>query len=139
MIKILALRAGAELDKYADNETFTDVAKDSWYHGFVEWGSDEKLINGIGEGLFAPEKTITREDAAVIICRYAKLEAGESKLEFTDAESISAYALDAVKAVTASGIMSGFPDGSFGPKAELSRAQFCKILSEVLKTTSKTE
>lgn len=139
MIKILALCSGAEIDKYSDKETFTDVAKDSWYHGFVEWGSDEKLINGIGEGLFAPEKTITREDAAVIICRFAKLGAGEKEAAFTDAENISAYALDSVKAVTANGIMSGFPDGSFGPKAELSRAQFCKILSEVLKTTSKTE
>lgn len=78
MIKILALCSGAEIDKYSDKETFTDVAKDSWYHGFVEWGSAEKLINGIGEGLFAPEKTITREDAAVIICRYAKLEAGRA-------------------------------------------------------------
>ena len=136
IVKILALFAEVDTEKYKDVETFSDVLSDSWYHGFVEWASSAGIVNGVGDGAFAPEKCVTREDAAVIIYRFAKLTSdAKDNMTFGDAESISEYAADAVRAVCASGIMSGFPDGTFAPKAELSRAQFCKIIFEMMKFT----
>lgn len=134
IVKILALFAGVDTEKYKGDGTFSDVPSDSWYHEFVEWASSEGIVNGVGDRAFAPEKSVTREDAAVIIYRFTKLSTdAEDNVTFADAESISEYAADAVRAVCASGIMGGFPDGTFAPKANLSRAQFCKIISEMMK------
>lgn len=113
-----------------NEEVFDDVKKEVWYFGAVAAAYREGIITGNG-GLFMPESSITREDTAVIISRILdKKEILEEKepIEFTDTEKISGYATEAVFKLAAAGIISGMPDGSFSPEANLSRAQAAVIL-----------
>ena len=52
---------------------FTDVAKTAWYAGYVGTASSLGIINGVGAGRFNPGGTITRQEAAVMVSRAAKL------------------------------------------------------------------
>lgn len=54
-------------------DTFTDVSSDKWYSPYVGTASSYGLINGVGGGRFNPEGTITRQEAAVMVARAAKL------------------------------------------------------------------
>lgn len=67
----LTVRALALAPK-ADN-TFSDVSVDKWYAPFVGAANANGIVNGIGGGKFAPDGTITRRDASVMVARAAKL------------------------------------------------------------------
>lgn len=51
--------------------TFSDVADGLWYSNAVEWAAKHGIVNGMGDGTFAPDGEITREQLAAILYRYA--------------------------------------------------------------------
>ena len=57
----------------ADTGAFVDVASTAWYAPYVGAASTYGLINGVGEGRFNPDGTITRQEAAVMVSRAAEL------------------------------------------------------------------
>ena len=57
----------------ADTGAFVDVASTAWYAPYVGAASAYALINGVGEGRFNPDGTITRQEAAVMVSRAAAL------------------------------------------------------------------
>ena len=57
----------------ADTGAFVDVASTAWYSPYVGAASTYGLINGVGEGRFSPDGTITRQEAAVMVSRAAEL------------------------------------------------------------------
>ena len=61
--------------------TFTDVTEDKWYAASVGTASAYGIINGVGGGRFNPEGTITRQEAAVMVARAAKLCGMDTELE----------------------------------------------------------
>ena len=73
------------------------------------------LIQGVGDGLFAPDQPITREDMAVIISNAYQLTGDVQSLDLKDTNTVSLYAKDAVAAVYQNGIMLG-SDGWFSPQ-----------------------
>ncbi|MBQ7871116.1 MAG: Ig-like domain-containing protein, partial [Oscillospiraceae bacterium] len=82
---------------------------------------------GATETTFDPNGGVTRQQAAVFLYRYAQsygleLTEGEEKT-FTDAADISGYATDAVAALSAAGVISGYPNGSFLPGKVITRAE----------------
>ncbi|MCL2218211.1 MAG: S-layer homology domain-containing protein, partial [Defluviitaleaceae bacterium] len=92
------------------------------------------LVNGIGDGSFAPHRPITREEMAVLLHRYIKdiaLPTGLA-LPFTDQAHISPWAVYAVMEIKAAGIITGHPDGSFAPQASATRADAAAIFSRFL-------
>ncbi len=84
------------------------------------------VVNGVGDGKFDPNGTLTREQAATILVRLADAmghplpQAGAS---FADNASIGSWARDAVGRVKAGGIMDGVGSNTFNPKAAYSREQ----------------
>lgn len=105
---------------------FSDVAADRWSHDVISAAAAAGIVTGISDTEFAPERNITRQDAAVMIYRallYKDKEVSEGTLSFTDAASISDYAKTAVGALCASGIINGMENGSFAPFDNTSRAQ----------------
>ena len=111
---------------------FADVAGGLWYSDAVGWAYGSGIILGYGGGRFDPNGTITREQAAAVLCRYA-LAKGYDALPtaeltaFSDAGSVSAYALDAMKWAVGSGILEG-GNGQLLPGAALTRAQAAAVL-----------
>lgn len=115
---------------------FSDVSKDRWSYSYIASAKRIGLVSGDGEN-FNPQSTISRQDMAVIIYRLFELAGvevwGES-ISFSDKTSISAYAKEAVEALSGAGIINGMGDGTFTPKTSVTRAQAAKVIYELSKT-----
>ena len=118
---------------------FKDVAETSWYAEIVETAASLSLINGIGNGLFAPEKNISRQELAVIAYRLHMnrnkgMDSSKEVLlkhSFSDEKEIADYAKDAVSFMASMGIMVG--DGEkFSPKATATRQEAAVVLYRLL-------
>ena len=124
--------------------TFADVSDGIWYANAVAWGAENGIINGIDEVRFAPDGSITREQIAAMMFRYAEFVGAESPVStglnfFVDESNISVYARDAVSWAVASNIITGKPGGKLDPKAVTTRAEAAAILqrySEAFKTVT---
>lgn len=115
--------------------SFTDVKDDSWYAEFVKALSSAGIVGGRGDGTFGTGENITRQDLAVILERalaYKGIELESGILSFNDNDDISEYAVSAISKMCASGVISGFPDGSVRPKESASRAQVAKVIYTIL-------
>jgi uncharacterized repeat protein (TIGR02543 family) len=126
IVSSLQLSAGAN----AGN--FSDVRGSDWFKSFVDIASSLGLINGVGEGSFAPNNQITRQDLCAIVYRAMQnivttLPSAEGE-RFSDDSRIAAYAKDAVYALRQAGIVSGRDDGRFDPSAFATREETAKII-----------
>ena len=85
---------------------FTDVSSNAWYAGYVGTAYSYGIITGAGNGRFNPDGTITRQEAAVMVARAAKLCGMDTELEnyeilnvlaqFTDYVTIAQWAQEGV-------------------------------------------
>ncbi len=114
---------------------FTDVKADDWYYSYVNAAYSAGLINGVGDGEFAPQSPISREDAAVIIARLVKDKPKANLISFTDEENISDYAKEAVALLTAMGVVKGDDKGRFNPQNSISRAETAALLVRIQEST----
>lgn len=135
-VKMLACLDGVDADSYGACR-FSDVSAGSVFAPYIEWAADNGIVKGIGADKFAPNDKISREQMAAIICRYAeyagiKLPDDNAQVVFTDADSISAYAVDYVSTLQKAGVINGFDNGdgtySYHPNAHATREQACKVL-----------
>ena len=122
------------------NAAFTDVVSGSWYEKAVAWAYAGGLVTGVSETEFAPEDTITREQMATILYRYAKFKGMDvsvrGETSYTDKDAISDYAADAVIWAATKAVMSGNADGSFAPTDNATRAEAAAVfmrIQEILK------
>ena len=135
-VQALANLEGVDLTAYRENTgTFNDTAPTEWYFPAVEWAAGQGLVSGDGGGNFAPNRSITREEMAVLLHRYIvsrgiTLPQGETSL-FIDQVRISAWAEDSVRAMQAAGIITGFPDGRFAPHDTATRAEVATIFARL--------
>ena len=139
LVTALGKLAGVNVKKYETN-SFTDVQNDSFYHPYIEWAYSKGVVYGIGDGTFAPDKSITREEMAVIFERYAKVTGckipvtRESSV-YEDKEQIGTEYGESVKAMQQAGIMMGIDGNKFNPKGNATRAEVSAMLSRYIKLT----
>ncbi len=108
---------------------FTDLKAD-WYKDAVVWAYNAKVVNGVDEKTFAPGAEITREQMVAMLYRYSGETGTAADLsKITDANAISDYAKPAVAWAVSNGVVTGFPDGSFRPKGNATRAQMAAIMA----------
>ena len=112
---------------------FTDVTAEDWYYGYVNWGYENGIVNGMGDGTFAPNSSITREQMAVMLCNYARsigfaLPQTGSAPAFSDAGKISVWAADYVATSAGAGVINGFDTGDFRPQGVATRAQAATVI-----------
>ena len=110
-----------------------DVSKDAYYAPCVNWAVKNGIVSGIDAKHFAPEKLITREQAAVMLSNYLSyakitLPTDNSKPLFADNASISNYAVDAVRLMQEAGLMVGTGNNYFRPRATSTRAQIATLM-----------
>ena len=103
--------------------TYTDVEDDDWYASTIAKAKEAGYISGYPDGSIQPKGNISREETAVIISNLNGLTADSNTANYTDAASISDWSKEDIIAVGEAGIMIGYPDGSFKPKAPLTRAE----------------
>lgn len=131
-VTVLGKMAKADVKGYKDS-SFSDVKTNAYYMGYIEWAGNNNIIKGIGNGKFAPDQPITREEMAVIMKKYAQINGFTlSKLHeertFADSEKISGYAKESVKEMQMAGIMSGKNGNQFDPQGIATRAEVSTVL-----------
>ena len=109
---------------------FTDVPADAWYARAVETLASLGMVEGVGGGKFAPERTITRAEFTVMAMHFARLpEGGENP--FSDVTS-SDWFYDQVVGAVQYGWITGYTDGTFRPEATITRAEVTAITNRLL-------
>ena len=81
----------------SDMSDFADVSESDWFYSYVGTAFDYGIVNGISESLFNPGGTITREEAAVMVTRAAKLCGMNTDMELFAAKNILAEFVDYIK------------------------------------------
>ncbi|NMB95197.1 MAG: hypothetical protein GYA02_01060, partial [Clostridiaceae bacterium] len=137
-VKIMAMIADVDVSAYKGS-SFKDVDANKWYAPYIEWAYKNGLVNGIGGGMFAPDRNILREEMAVLLSRFAEkieftLPELQEEIKFKDNPEIAEYARTSVKLIQKAGIVSGRPDGTFAPKDNASREEAAKVFTELIKT-----
>jgi len=132
LLTILARMAGASFDgSYEFN--YWDVDPNAWYAGGIAWAVENKIAQGYDATHFAPNDNITREQLCVILINYLEaygieLPATLALPTFTDGALISDWALAAVQTACATGLIEGYPDGSFQPLDIANRAEIAALI-----------
>ena len=113
---------------------FADVDGGAWYAEAVRWASSEGIVEGVSDTEFAPNEAVTREQFAAILYRYAQYDGMDAvTLEenlggFTDADSISEYAVPALNWAVGEGIITGTTATTLEPQGTATRAQAAAML-----------
>ena len=120
---------------------FGDISHDDWYYPHISALYLTGIVNGTSGTTFSPHDTLTREQAvAMAVTLYEKATSSVAPMDqtsFSDESEISDWAKFSAKKATRLKIAQGFPDGSFMPKAPLTRAQATAIIYNLAKLLSK--
>ena len=109
--------------------SFGDVSSSAYYAAAVNWASSKGIVNGTGANAFAPNASITREQLAAMLYRYAGEPSVSADLSaYTDAVSISPYAEKAVEWCVAKGILNGKSATRLAPQDTATRAECAAML-----------
>ncbi|NLX64503.1 MAG: S-layer homology domain-containing protein, partial [Clostridiaceae bacterium] len=116
--------------------TFRDVIPGAYYAKAVAWAEKQGIISGYGNGMFGPEDSITREQMAAMLWRYAGSPSADTSVlnSFNDAGEISDYAKQALAWAYTEGIMAGKGNGILDLKGYATRVEAAVILTNYLKT-----
>ena len=117
---------------------FQDVSAGAYYAEAVAWAAENGIVNGFGDGRFAPDDAITREQLAAILYRYSRYcgqsTAATASLDsFSDAASVSGYAREALVWAYEAGIVRGTSDNQINPIGFATRAEAAAMLHRYLK------
>ena len=117
----------------AGSSVFNDVADGQYYAMAVTWAGANGVVSGYGNGRFGPNDPITREQMAVILRGYARLNGMDVSAQadlsgYTDADKISPYAREAISWANACGLINGTSAVTLTPAGTATRAQAAVIL-----------
>ncbi|MDO4481818.1 MAG: S-layer homology domain-containing protein [Bacillota bacterium] len=132
-LTLLANIAGEGAAAGSGSLNFTDVPAGSWYYDCISWGVSNGIVKGMGDGTFAPDAKVNREQMCVMLCNYYNYkglawEQPEKSLAFPDNSKMSDWAVPSIKKVVNEGIMSGRTDGTFDPLGNATRGEAAKII-----------
>lgn len=119
------------LDAEEEESPFIDCGKDDWFTPHVNAAAKAGFISGVGEGKFNPSATISRQDICTILGRALNVDATKD-VTFADSADIAEYAAKYVEAFAVLGVVSGYEDKTFAPKANATRAEAAAILNNVI-------
>ena len=113
---------------------FPDVAAGAWYADAVNWAAARGIVKGYDTGAFGPEDSVTREQLAAILYRYAQAkgydttQGGMAVREFSDSASISDWAQEAMAWAVNAQVLSGKGNGVLDPQGTATRAEVAQML-----------
>ena len=114
---------------------FTDIPEDAadWYRTAVMWAYENNVVQGHGDGTFAPTAPITREQFAAMLARNAEFEVPEDfALDFPDADDVSPWAVDYMIWANYHDLIRGTGGGLLVPGGFTERAQAATILARFI-------
>ena len=124
---------------------FTDVPNGKWYTDAVAWAAENGVVNGVGDGKFEPDGSVTREQMATILYRYAQKTGIDTSKHtelsaFPDANRVSAYARAPMQWIVAEGVIGGSRENGqdwLNPQGNATRAEVATILMRFIENVAK--
>lgn len=115
--------------QHMTEKTFSDVSKNVWYYDELSTCYSADILSGCSDGKFRPEDPITRAEFAAMASAFAELPHAESA-PFNDVNK-SHWAYDDINSAAEAGWIVGYPDGSFRPESEISRAETVTLINRL--------
>lgn len=146
-VTVLGRAAGAVVTD--TNTGFADVSADKYYAPYIKWAADNGIVTGVGNGKFAPDADVDREQMCAIIVRYlrdykkidlSKYETGSA--DFSDVSAISTWALADVNTAQKLGFVQGSQVGGavvFDPKGKTTRAAAAAVFMRLDQSMEKLQ
>ena len=114
---------------WSQSNSFTDVAEDAWYNNAISTMANAGILDGYEDGSFHPNGYITRAEFATIAVRFFDLSyQGEDLFPDIDGH----WAQDYINQAADAGIIEGYPDGTFGPQKQITRAEAVTMVNRTL-------
>ena len=118
--------------------SFLDVPSGQWYSQAVSWAVQAGVAGGVGDGRFAPENPVTREQIAVMMYQYAQAQGSVQPASvipafYADTASISTWARTAMQWAVAEGLITGKSGSRLDPGGKATRAEVAAILMRYMK------
>ena len=113
---------------------FDDMAEDAAYADAVNWAASEGIMKGYSAAAFGPGDSLTREQLAVVLYRYAQKKGyelaqdGPAPKDFTDGNAVSGWALEAMTWAVNTGVLTGKEDGTLAPQGAATAAEVTQAL-----------
>lgn len=147
VVTVLWRMAGAPVSENTmdPGRFFTDVKPDKWYSNAVIWAKEKGVAHGVSADRFDPESIVTREQLAVMFMQYSVKILGEDASErgylaqFSDANKISGWAVDAMSWAVNKGLFSGRVDSMLAPKGRATRAELAQIIFRFVIRSDRSE
>ena len=119
--------------------SFTDVESGVWYTDAVNWAASKGIVKGYSDTVFAPNDTVTREQLATILYRYAEykeydVSAKGDLTTFADGAKTSSWAAEAMEWAVGSSLLSGKDGGKLDPTGTATRAEVATILMRFMES-----
>lgn len=114
-------------------QSYTDVASGMWYEEAIAWATEAGIVSGVGRNRFDPNGALTREQIATILYNYARylgldVSVSGQPLQYADADSISAWAMDAMVWAYERGVLTGKPRNLADPQGDATRAEVASVV-----------
>jgi hypothetical protein len=111
---------------------FNDTS-DHWAKEAIATAQAHGIVNGYSETVFGPNDNITREQMAIMIVKAAKLSEVALGKSFADSGQVSSWAREAVATASENEIITGYPDHTFRPQGQATRAEAATVIVKALK------
>ena len=115
---------------------YSDVAATSWYNTAVSTLSSMGIITGYPDGTFRPNAAITRAEFAAIAARFDN-DGDKTAAKFSDIATH--WAKDEISIAYNNGWITGYPDGTFDPQRDITRAETITLVNRILNRQPETE
>lgn len=124
------------------SSSYTDVSSDSWYADAVAWAEANNIVQGTGSGKFSPDSSVTRQQLAAILYRYAQYKGYDVSQTadlsgFRDGTQVQSYARTAMEWACGVKLIQGTDNNALLPAGSATRAQVAAILQRLCETIAK--
>ena len=113
---------------WSTSNVYPDVKAGQWYNNAVSTMTKAGIVDGYPDGTFRPDAPITRAEMAKIISLFAKLDRSESRFSDIAGHWAEAY----IRLAAGNGWIAGYPDGTFAPQRNITRAETATMINRVL-------
>jgi hypothetical protein len=130
---VTALHRAAGSPEVAPSDAFSDLPAGTPLAAAASWARDAGVVNGMGDGSFMPDASVTREQIAAMLFRYAGHRGADTGAKgdlaaFADADGIADWAVEALAWAVGARVINGMGDGSVAPRGTATRAQVAQML-----------
>ena len=120
---------------WSTSNVYPDVKAGQWYNNAISTMTKAGIVDGYPDGTFRPDAPITRAEMAKIISLFAKLDKSESRFSDIAGHWAEAY----IRLAAGNGWIAGYPDGSFKPQQNITRAETMTMINRVLERVPSVE